>query len=291
VAEPGSSGSGGAVCVPPPEPPGLLVPDWGAPAGVRAAFTLRGGGCSAPPCDSFNLALHVGDAPVAVAANRDRLRRALDLAAEPVWLQQVHGAQVYDADGAAALRDGASPGGVGAGEPPVADAAVTRRSGVVLAIMVADCLPVLFCSADGRRLGAAHAGWRGLAAGVLERTIEAMGVPPGELRAWIGPAIGAARFEIGGEVREALLAGGWGDDDSALGSFQPNPAGRWQCDLVALARLRLARQGVGSIAGGGRCTASDRSRFFSHRRDGRTGRMAALVWRESPDRAPPPVRI
>lgn len=250
--------------------PGLLLPDWAAPSGVRAAFTLRGGGCSAPPCDSFNLALHVGDAPEAVAAHRAGLRRALGLPTEPLWLQQVHGAQVYDADGAAA------------GQPPVADAAVTQRPGVVLAIMVADCLPVLFCSADGHRLGAAHAGWRGLAAGVLERTIEAMGVPPAALRAWIGPAIGADRFEVGGEVREALLAGEWAGDASAVACFRRNPAGRWQCDLVALARLRLARQGVGSISGGRWCTASDRARFFSHRRDGRTGRMAALVWRETP---------
>lgn len=257
-----------------PDSPGLLLPDWGAPAGVRAAFTLRHGGCSAPPCDSFNLALHVGDAPDAVAANRRRLRLALDLPAEPVWLQQVHGAQVHDAD--------APAGAGGSGAPPVADAAVTRRAGGVLAIMVADCLPVLFCSTDGQRLGAAHAGWRGLAAGVLERTIEAMGTLAGELHAWIGPAIGPARFEVGGEVREALLAGGWADDASAVAAFERNVAGRWQCDLAALARRRLARLGVGSVTGGEWCTARDASRFFSHRRDGRTGRMAALVWRETP---------
>ncbi len=253
-------------------PPGLLVPDWDAAgAGVRAAFTLRNGGCSAPPCDSLNLALHVGDEPADVLANRRLLRAALDLPAEPLWLQQVHGADVLDADTCGATR-----------QPPVADAVVTGRAGVVLAIMVADCLPVLFCSADGRRLGAAHAGWRGLAAGVLERTVEAMASPPGQLRAWIGPAIGAAAFEVGGEVREALLAGAWADDTSAADCFERNAAGRWQCDLPALARLRLARLGVGSVAGGEWCTASDASRFFSHRRDGRTGRMAALLWREIP---------
>jgi YfiH family protein len=259
--------------------PGLLAPDWAAPAGVRAAFSLRSGGCSAPPCDDFNLALHVGDDPQSVARNRRLLRCALDLPAEPLWLSQVHGSRVHDAD-ATPPADPAAEG------PPVADAAVTRRAGVVLAIMVADCLPVLFCSADGARLGAAHAGWRGLAAGVLERTVEALGTPPVQLRAWIGPAIGAARFEVGAEVREALLAGAWQGDPAAAACFSANPAGRWQCDLAGLARLRLGRLGIGSVAGGGWCTATAADRFFSHRRDGRTGRMAALLWRESPGSGP-----
>ena len=263
-----------AALLPDPE---LLLPDWDAPAGVRSAFTLRRGGCSAPPCDGFNLALHVGDDPQAVAANRRLLRRALRLPAEPLWLSQVHGSAVHDAD--AGVDAGAD---AGAGATVVADAAVTQRAGVVLAIMVADCLPVLLCSADGRRLGAAHAGWRGLAAGVLERAVAAIGAPAGELLAWIGPAIGQARFEVGGEVRDALLAGDGLHDAAAVACFRRSPAGRWQCDLAGLARLRLARLGVRRVHGGEWCSATDVGRFFSHRRDGRTGRMAALLWRETP---------
>lgn len=267
-----------------PPAPELLLPDWDAPAGVRAAFTLRRGGCSAPPCDSFNLALHVGDDPASVVANRLALRRALRLPAEPRWLAQVHGASVHDADADAV--DDADAGAAGAvadaAAPAVADAAVTRRAGVVLAIMVADCLPVLVCSADGHQLAVAHAGWRGLAAGVLERTVHAIGAPARELRAWIGPAIGVGRFEVGGEVRDALLAGEWAQDAAAAACFGANSAGRWQCDLAGLARLRLARLGVGQVRGGHWCTAADAGRFFSHRRDGRTGRMAALLWREIP---------
>jgi polyphenol oxidase len=241
--------------------PGLLRPDWVSPPGVHAAFTLRGGGMSAAPCDSLNMALHVGDDAAAVAANRQLVAGALGLPGTPAWLEQVHGTTVADLDG----------GGL-AGP---ADAAVTRRAGQVLAIMVADCLPVLFASEDGQVLGAAHAGWRGLAAGVLEATIAAMAVPPAHLRAWIGPGIGPAHFEVGDEVRAAFLA----RDLGAGVAFRANERGRWQCDLHALARRRLAAAGLTAVAASAVCTYAAVDRCFSFRRDGRTGRMAALLWR------------
>jgi hypothetical protein len=244
--------------------PDLILPDWPAPAVVRAAFTLRQGGVSRPPFDSFNIAVHVGDEPGAVAENRARLRERLELPAEPAWLEQVHGCSVADLD-AAAARAVSGP----------ADAAVTRSVARVCAIQVADCMPVLFASTDGAAIGAAHAGWRGLAGGVLEATVRAMGTPPGQLLAWLGPAIGQANFEVGEEVRAAFLAG----DPGAAAAFTANPRGRWQCDLYALARRKLGALGVSSVSGGGWCTYSDTGRFFSYRRDGRCGRMAALVWR------------
>jgi len=244
--------------------PEVLVPDWPAPAGVRAAFTLRGGGLSAPPFDTCNVGAHVGDDPLAVAANRARLRSSLGLPAEPVWLEQVHGERVADLD---ALAPGESPG--------PADAAVTRTLGRVCAIQVADCMPVLLAAADGSAVGAAHAGWRGLAGGVLEATVAAMKVPPAGLLAWLGPAIGPGHFEVGGEVRTAFMT----RDAGAEVAFTPNARGRWQADLYALARRRLATLGVASVHGGGWCTYGDRERFFSYRRDGRCGRMAALIWR------------
>lgn len=245
----------------------LLETEWVAPAGVRAAFSLRSGGASAPPWDTLNLGVHVGDDPAAVVENRRRLANALRLPAEPLWLDQVHGHAVFDLD-----RMGRPEPGV----RPQADAAVTRGVAAVLAIQVADCLPVLFASDDGRVLGAAHAGWRGLAAGVLEATVKAMQVPPERLCAWLGPCIGPAHFEVGDEVRAAFLAV---QPDAEL-AFVPNPRGRWQCDLPRLARARLGRLGLGELAGGQWCTAADPVRFFSHRRDQRTGRMAALIWRE-----------
>jgi polyphenol oxidase len=240
---------------------GLLRPEWLLPPGVRAAFTLRGGGLSEVPFDSLNLALHVGDDPAAVVANRGRLAAALGLPAEPAWLEQVHGTAVADLDAG----------------PPVgpADAAVTRRAGQVLAIMVADCLPVLLASEDGQVLGAAHAGWRGLAAGVLEATLAAMAVPAGHLRAWLGPAIGPRHFEVGDEVRAAFLA----RDPGAGAGFRSNDRGRWLCDLHLLARRRLASAGVTAVAASGLCTYAAADRCYSFRRDGRTGRMAALLWR------------
>ena len=243
--------------------PDTIIPDWPAPAGVRAAFTLRTGGVSRPPFDTFNIASHVGDDAGAVAENRALLRATLALAAEPVWLEQVHGHRVVDLDETAA-----------AGSLGPADAAVTRSPGRICAIQVADCMPVLFAAADGSAVGAAHAGWRGLAGGVLEATVGAMKTPPGELLAWLGPAIGQANFEVGDEVRAAFLAG----DPGAATTFVANVRGRWQCDLYALARRRLAAMGVPCVHGGGSCTYADSRRFFSYRRDGRCGRMAAVIW-------------
>jgi len=248
---------------------GLIKPEWSVPADVKAAFSLRSGGTSSPPWDSLNLGVHVGDDLDAVARNRHRLGEALALPSQPWWLDQVHGTAVASFEQPPSSAEAAV-----SAVRPVADAAVTRAAGIVLAIQVADCLPVLLTDETGTVLGAAHAGWRGLVAGVLERTVEAMGVPGAHITAWLGPSIGPAHFEVGGEVREAFLAAG-----DAMSAFVPNPRGRWQCDLPALARARLARLGVTRIAGGDWCTAADPVRFFSHRRDQRTGRMAALLWR------------
>lgn len=251
--------------------PDLILPDWPTPPGVRAVFTLRIGGVSVPPFDTFNVATHVGDEPRAVAENRARLRASLELPAEPAWLEQVHGNRVVDLDGPASL-----------GSLGPADAAVTRAPGRICVIQVADCMPVLFAAADGSAVGAAHAGWRGLAGGVLEATVRAMNTPPAELLAWMGPAIGQPHFEVGDEVRAAFLAA----DAGAAAAFAGNERGRWQCDLYALARRRLTALGVPSIHGGGWCTYAQARRFFSYRRDGRCGRMAALIWRaaRSPER-------
>lgn len=248
----------------------FLLPDWSAPPGVRAAFSLRAGGVSAPPWDSLNLGVHVGDDAAKVAQNRRRLRAALRLPAEPLWLDQVHSADVLDADAPAKPT-------LSAGGRPRADAVVTRRAGVVCCIQVADCLPVLLAARDGSVLGAVHAGWRGLAAGVIENTVLAMRLPAAQLQAWLGPSIGPQRFEVGDDVRAAFMAG----DARAASAFTPNERGRWLCDLPALARARLAALGVATVSGGQWCTVSDAQRFFSHRRDGRSGRMAALLWREA----------
>jgi polyphenol oxidase len=244
--------------------PDLILPDWPAPAGVRAAFTLRTGGVSRPPFDSFNIGAHVGDEPPAVEENRRRLRDRLELPAEPAWLTQVHGWRVADLD-----AEGPS------GSLAPADGAVARAPGRVCAIQVADCMPVLFAGADGSAVGAAHAGWRGLAGGVLEAVVGAMRAPREGLLAWLGPAIGQAHFEVGEEVRAAFLAA----DPGAAAAFTANPRGRWQCDLYGLARRRLAALGVEQIYGGAWCTHAGPERFFSYRRDGRCGRMAALIWR------------
>ena len=246
--------------------PPFLTPDWPAPANVRAAVSLREGGVSRAPFDALNVATHAGDAPEAVAENRRRLRAALGLPAEPSWLAQVHGAQVICLD---RPSDAASPG-----EAPQADAAVTRSPDRVCAIQVADCLPVLFAARDGSAVGAAHAGWRGLAAGVLESTVRALGPDPARLLAWLGPAIGPTHFEVGEEVRAALTA----HHPEAGSAFAPNARGRWQCDLYAVARRRLEALGVAQVHGGGWDTFADASRFFSYRRERSCGRMAALIW-------------
>ena len=242
----------------------ILTPEWPAPPEVHAAFTLRSGGVSAAPFDSLNVGAHVGDEAAAVTENRRRVRTQLRLAEEPAWMEQVHGTDVLDLD---VHRPAA---GV------TADAAITRRSGPVCAVQVADCLPVLFAVRDGSAVAAAHAGWRGLAAGVLEATVRSLAIEPGGLIAWLGPAIGQAHFEVGEEVRRALLA----HDAGAASAVTPNLRGRWQCDLVGVARRRLTALGVGAVVGGEWCTYADAARFFSYRRDRRCGRMAALIWRD-----------
>jgi YfiH family protein len=246
--------------------------DWPAPPGVRALSTFRTGGVSTAPYGSLNLGSHVGDAPAAVAENRRRLRVAAGLPAEPVWLEQVHGCHVADLD---AVPD---PGGLGRVGP--ADAAVTRLPGRVCAILTADCLPVLLAAESGDLVAATHAGWRGIASGVIEAAVAAMtaaGATPGRLLAWLGPAIGPRHFEVGAEVREALLA----SDPGAQAAFAPNARGRFMADLGMLARRRLEARGIDRIYGGGECTFDVADKYFSYRRDGVTGRQAALIWLEA----------
>jgi polyphenol oxidase len=241
-------------------------PDWPAPQGVRALSSLRGepatGGASQGPYAWLNLGAHVGDDPAAVAENRRLLRSRAGLPAEPSWLVQVHGVTVADLDG------------VGSQGP--ADAAITRRPGKVCAILTADCLPIVFTTDTGDGVAAAHAGWRGLAAGVIGATVRAMGVPPERLIAWLGPAIGPAHFEVGAEVREAFLR----TDSRAGDAFKATLTGKFMADLAMLARRQLKNLGVSRIHGGGDCTYAHTDRYFSHRRDGVTGRQATLIWRE-----------
>lgn len=234
-----------------------LVPDWPAPARVRAVCTTRTGGCSRGAFAGLNLAAHVGDDPDDVAYNRMQLRSALELPSEPAWLEQVHGAEVIDA---------------GSPEPRRADASLTRASGVVCAVLTADCLPVLLCDAAGSRVAAVHAGWRGLAAGVLENAVAALDAP--YLMAWLGPAIGPDAFEVGAEVRQAFVA----PHPVSAHAFTPAHGGKWRADLYELARLALARAGVSRVYGGGWCTYGDPERFYSYRRDVKTGRMVTLIW-------------
>ncbi len=243
-----------------------IVPQWAAPANVRALVTTRNGGVSVPPYATMNLAAMSrdrGDAPEALAENRRRLRALLP--DEPVWMQQVHGATVARLD---RMRPTA---------PVVADAAVTRAAAVVCAVLVADCLPVLLADRIGSVVGIAHAGWRGLAAGVVEATIAAMDIArPDDVIAWLGPAISRRAFEVGADVRAAFCDA----DPLACESFTAVREGKWHADLYALARRRLSRAGVASIAGGGWCSYADAARFFSFRRDRETGRMAAAIWLE-----------
>ena len=239
----------------------LIIPGWPAPAGVHALVTTRQGGVSTGPWASFNLASHVGDDATAVAANRALLRQSLP--ADPPWLTQVHGALCVDAGKA---RSGVE-----------ADASFTRQRGVVCAVLTADCLPLLFCDRAGSVVAAAHAGWRGLADGILEASVAAMQVPPGEILAWMGAAIGPQAFEVGDEVREAFVS----QHTEAAAAFLRHPSsvpGKWLADLYRLARIRLARVGVDAVYGGGRCTFSEAESFYSYRRDGVTGRMASLIW-------------
>lgn len=238
----------------------LIEADWPAPSNVRAVATTRAGGVSVGAFASLNLGSHVGDDSNAVSENRLRLRTALALPRDPVWLNQVHGHAVVEATAHDA--------------PPTADASFSRSPGQACVVLTADCLPVLLCDRDGTRVAAAHAGWRGLAGGVVESALRAMAVAPDRVLAWLGPAIEQDMFEVGPEVREQFVARSV-DNSHA---FQPNARGRWQADLYDLARRELARLGVTQVFGGGfRCHA-DRDRFYSYRRDGTTGRMATLVW-------------
>jgi YfiH family protein len=248
------------------EPIATLPADWPAPAGIRAFTTLRTGpGVSRPPYDSFNLGLRSGDEAAAAQANRAALHAAIGSIHAPRWLHQVHGSEVAR-----------FASGVEGGEEPVADAAVTDVPGLPLAILTADCLPVLFTAEDGSEVAAAHAGWPGLAGGVLEATLAAMRTPPSRLLAWIGPGAGPQRYEVGENVYAAFVGG----DAGAAAAFAPTRPGHWLADLPSLARRRLAAAGLGRVSGGGECTISDPSRWYSYRRDGATGRMATLIWIE-----------
>ncbi|CAI8701054.1 peptidoglycan editing factor PgeF [Pseudomonas zeae] len=234
-----------------------LTPDWPAPASVKACVTTREGGVSEAPFDSLNLGDHVDDRPEAVAENRRRLTDHFSI--QPAWLQQVHGIAVAHAD----------PGIVA-----TADASWTATPGIACAAMTADCLPALFCDRAGTRVAAAHAGWRGLAAGVLEATLDSLDVPAEEVLVWLGPAIGPKAFEVGPEVREVFI----NQLPEAAQAFVPSDnAGKFMADIYLLARLRLAERGVTAVYGGGFCTVTD-PRFFSYRRASRTGRFASLIW-------------
>lgn len=240
------------------QPDDWIIPDWPVPARVKSLITSRNGGSSRGPYASMNLGQRVNDHPEAIAANRRLLRQFLP--AEPKWLDQVHGNRVVQAEAVLA--------------PVPADASLATSPGCVSVITIADCLPVLFAERSGACVAAAHAGWRGLAAGVLENTVHALGAPPRDLLAYLGPAIGPAAFEVGDEVRAAFVA----VDPAAALAFAPHRPGKWLADLFLLARQRLAAVGVTDVFGGGQCTYSDPVRFFSHRRDKVSGRMAALVW-------------
>jgi YfiH family protein len=238
--------------------PDWIVPDWPAPANVRALITTRAGGASEGPYASLNLGLRTDDDPRAVSTNRARLEALLPQA--PRWLRQIHGATVVEAD---SLED-----------IPEADAAVARRAGTVCGVLVADCIPVLLADRAGTAVGVAHAGWRGLAAGVIPNAVERMGIAPRDLIAYLGPGIGPTAFEVGPDVLDAFVT----RDAAAQAAFAPHAPGKWLADLFLLARRSLQLAGVMDIHGGGLCTYSDAARFFSYRRERATGRMAAVIW-------------
>ncbi|TAJ77758.1 MAG: peptidoglycan editing factor PgeF [Gallionellaceae bacterium] len=237
-----------------------ITPDWPAPKNVRALQTTRLGGASAAPYGSFNLGDHVGDVPQVVARNRQML--AALMPGEPVWLQQAHGTAVADADNAGCLIR--------------ADASIARRRGSVCVVMTADCLPVLLCDEGGTVVAAAHAGWKGLAAGVIEAAVQAMDVEPHKLMAWFGPAISQRAFEVGEEVRATFIA----QHAQATEAFLPGAGGKWMADIYLLAHQRLHALGITRVYGGELCTYSDPANFFSYRRDGVTGRMGTFIWLE-----------
>ncbi|MFA3777655.1 purine nucleoside phosphorylase YfiH [Yersinia sp. 1652 StPb PI] len=240
--------------------PQLILPDWPMPAGVKACSTTRHGGISESPYDSLNLGTHVGDVAASVIANRQRLVELAGLPQMPVWLEQVHGTRVLHLD-SKAVAD------------VQADAAYSRVAGQVCAVMTADCLPVLFCSLAGDEVAAAHAGWRGLCAGVLEQTLAQFNAAPASIIAWLGPAIGPQQFEVGEDVKQAFI----NIDPASASAFVPSGT-KYLADIYLLAHLRLQAAGIHAIYGGNRCTVSEKQQFFSYRRDGITGRMASLVW-------------
>lgn len=246
-------------------PDDFLLPDWPAPANVRAVATSRAlntdFGASTGVFAGLNLGDHVGDNPQFVAANRKALQQALGLTQAPLWLSQVHGTRVLHSD-------------TESHDDNIADASVTSQAGLATVVMTADCLPVLFCDKQGTQVAAAHAGWRGLCDGVLEATVATFKQPQ-DLLCWLGPAIGPSAFEVGDEVRAAFVA----KSDAATQAFSPsNRPGKWLANIFLLATQRLQAAGVGEIYGGGVCTVSDPTRFYSYRRDGQTGRLASLVW-------------
>ncbi len=239
-------------------PADWIIPEWPAPHCVKALITTRVGGFSQGRYAGFNLGDHVGDEALAVRQNREFLCKYLP--AEPKWLKQVHGTKAANAD---SLR-----------APVEADASVARKANTLCAILSADCLPLLLCDANGSVVAAAHCGWRGLAAGVIEKTVSAMRTAPDTLLAYLGPAIGPKAYEVGADVCEAFLCG----DAGAQQAFAAHAPGKWLADLYLLARQRLNRLGVKKVHGGNFCTYTEVGRFFSHRRDGNTGRMASLIW-------------
>ncbi|MEZ5494161.1 MAG: peptidoglycan editing factor PgeF [Pseudomonadales bacterium] len=245
-----------------------LTPDWPAPANIRAAITTRAGGVSCAPYDGLNVASHVGDDLAAVAANRELLARHLSLPEQPVWLTQVHGVEVLRRDGEH-ISDILKP----------YDACYSNQPNTVCAVLTADCLPVLFCSRDGTEVAAAHAGWRGLLAGILEATVQQFSCTAADIVAWLGPAIGPQSFEVGDEVRLAFLQS-WQQHDAQKiqKCFVAHRNQHWLCDIYALARIQLQAWGVGVVCGGGEDTYHDAARFYSYRREGGTGRMASLIW-------------
>jgi len=236
-----------------------IEPDWPAPPRVRAFVTTRDGGVSAGEFASLNLGERSGDAPANVERNRAIVRGHLP--AEPRWLDQTHGTNVAELDGASGAR-------------ARADGAVSGKPGEVAVVLTADCMPLFLCDHAGRRVGIAHAGWRGMAAGVIENTVAALGIAPAEVIAWMGPTIGPDAFEVGTEVRDAFVAA----DGSSDAAFAPHKPGKYLADLYALARRRLARAGVTAVFGGGFCTYHDAERFFSYRRVRSSGRMGAFIW-------------
>ena len=238
-----------------------LIPDWPAPTHIKACFTLRMNGHSQSPYDSFNLGAHVNDNANAVAANRKQLIDELGLKSSPLWLNQIHGAQAIDIETAVSTS--------------AADAVYAKKPHQVCAVLTADCMPVFLCDRQGSIVALAHAGWRGLAAGVIENTIAAMKTPAENILAWMGPAIGPQKFEVGSEVRELFLAH---DKDAEL-AFAPFAQQKWLANIYLLGRQRLQKSGVTTIYGGNHCTFTEKEKFFSYRRDGKySGRMAGLIW-------------